>query len=169
MTERPAPAPAGNELIIPALAVGFTLYFFWTVDELGWEAKANGIVVGVVLLALVGILLARIAMKIRRGEARLGFALPGTAEANRQRLWLLLIILAFLAGVHLLGTVLALGLMLLGAMWVLGARHWPSLVGVALVTPLLVWACLMVGIGTRLPYGVFETFMATRMGLGIAD
>lgn len=169
MAERPAPAPAGNELIIPALAVGFTLYFFWTVDELGWEAKANGIVVGSVLLALVGILLLRITLKIRRGEAQLGFALPGPAEANRQRLWLLLIMLAFLAGIHVLGTVLALALMLFAGMWVLGARHWPSLVGVSVLTPLLVWACLMVGIGTRLPYGVFETFMAARFGLGIAD
>jgi hypothetical protein len=171
VAERPAPtpAPAGNDLIIPALAVGFTLYFFWTVAELDWEAKANGIVVGSVLLALVAILAVRLVLKVRRGEARLAFALPGPAEANRQRLWLLLITLAFLGGIHVLGTVLALGLMLFAAMWVLGARHWPSLVGAAVLTPLLAWACLMVGIGTRLPYGVFETFMATRFGLGIAD
>lgn len=163
------PAPAANELIIPALAVGFTLYFFWTVDELGWEAKANGIVVGIVLLLLVGILLARIVARIRRGEARPGFALPGPAYANRQRLWLLLITLAFLGGIHVLGTVLALALMLFASMWVLGARHWPSMAGVAVVTPLLVWATLMVGIGTRLPYGAFETVMARQLGLGIAD
>ena len=37
-----APKPVGQELIIPALAVGFTVYYFWTVEELAWEAKANG-------------------------------------------------------------------------------------------------------------------------------
>lgn len=169
MAERPAPTSAGNELIIPALAVGFTLYFFWTVDELGWEAKANGIVVGIALLGLVAILGVRIALKVRRGESHLTFALPGPAYANLQRLWLLLIMLAFLGGIHVLGTVLALALMLFAAMWVLGARHWPSLLGVAVVTPLLVWATLMVGIGTRLPYGAFETVMARQLGLGIAD
>jgi hypothetical protein len=38
--------PVGQELIIPGLAVAFTAYYFWTVQELAWEAKANGIVIG---------------------------------------------------------------------------------------------------------------------------
>jgi hypothetical protein len=164
-----ARTPAVNELIIPALAVLFTGYFFWTVTELGWEAKANGIVVGSVLLLLVAILLVRIAVRVRQGTAEIAFRLPGPAWANRQRLWLLLLLLGFLVGIHWLGTVLALALLLLGAMWLLGARHWPSMAGVAVAAPLAVWATLMLGIGTRLPHGPFEFAMAALFGLGVTD
>ena len=44
--------PIGQELIIPLMAVGFTAYYFWTVQELAWEAKANGIIIGAILVGL---------------------------------------------------------------------------------------------------------------------
>lgn len=160
---------AGGELIIPALAVGFTAYYFVTVDELGWEAKANGIVIGAVLLLLVGLLVARIALQVARGEASLALGFGGWTEDNRTRLKLLAICVAFLGLLPVLGTTIALALMLLAAMWVMGARHWPSLAGVALVLPLLVWLSLMVAIGTRLPQGPFERAMFALTGLGIGE
>jgi len=163
------PRPAGQELIIPALAVGFTGYYFWTVEELAWEAKANGIVVGAILLVLVALLLARIGWQVSRGEATLGVSLGGDPAADRQRLALLGLCAAFLALLPALGTSIALGLMLFACMRVLGARHWPSLIGVSVVTPLLVWATLIVGIGTRFPRGPFEQAMAALLGLGGAD
>jgi hypothetical protein len=169
---RDAPArkrPAGGELIIPALAVLFTAYYFVTVRELDWEAKANGIVIGAILLLLVALLLVRIVLAVARGRASLALGFGGLTHPNRTRLALLAISALFLAALPWLGTSIALALMLFASMWVLGARHWPSLVGVALVLPLFVWASLMVGIGTRLPQGPFEQAMHALTGLGIAD
>jgi hypothetical protein len=160
-----APRPAGQELIIPALALAFTGYYFWTVQELAWEAKANGIVIGAVLLVLVALLVARLAWRVAQGQASLRFSLGGDAETNRLRLALLGLIVAFILVLPVLGTVISLALMLAAAMWLCGARHVPSIVGVSVVTPLLVWATLIVALGTRFPHGPFEQGMARLLGL----
>lgn len=160
---------AGTELIIPVLAVAFTGYYFWTVTELSWEAKANGIVVGGILLVLVTLLLVRIGVQLARGEASLAIDFGGWTEANCKRLALIAIILTFLLLLEPLGTSIALALMLFAAMWVMGARHWPSLIGVSVALPLIVWASLMVFIGTRLPQGPFERALFARTGLGLSE
>ncbi|WP_270935066.1 tripartite tricarboxylate transporter TctB family protein [Falsiroseomonas oryzae] len=159
------PKPAGQELVIPALAVGFTAYYFWTVQELAWEAKANGVVIGAILLVLVALLLLRMGLQLARGDVSLRATLGGDRATDRLRLGLLGLCAAFIVVLPLLGTVISLALVLFAAMWLLGARHWPSLIGVSLVTPLLVWATLIVGIGTRFPLGPFEHAMAALLGL----
>jgi hypothetical protein len=163
------PPAIGQELIIPALAVGFTGYYFWTVQELAWEAKANGIVIGGLLLLLVGILLARTAWRVAQGQARLGITLGGDPQTDRMRVALMVVMVLFLAALPLLGTSLALALMLFASMWLLGGRHWPTLIGVSILTPLVVWATLIVGLGTRFPLGPFEHAMAAVFGLGPVD
>ena len=93
---RGARKPVGQELIIPAMAVGFTAYYFWTVTELAWEAKANGIVIGGVLLVLVGLLCLRIGLQMARGEVSLRATLGGDPATDRVRLMLLGLCVAFL-------------------------------------------------------------------------
>lgn len=163
------PPPIGQELIIPALAVGFTAYYFWTVGDLAWEAKANGIVIGAILLVLVALLAVRIAWQLRRGEARLAVSLGGEPATNRLRLALLGLMVAFLVALPLLGTSIALALTLFAGMWLLGGRHWPTLIGVSVITPLVVWITLILVLGTRFPAGPFEHAMAALLGLGSAD
>jgi hypothetical protein len=160
-----APKPAGQELIIPGLALAFTGYYFWTVQELAWEAKANGIIIGAVLLVLVALLVLRLGWRVAHGQASLRVSLGGDAETDRLRLALLGLIAAFILVLPFLGTVISLALMLAAAMWLCGARHVPSILGVAVVTPLLVWATLIVGLGTRFPRGPFEHAMAALLGL----
>lgn len=160
-----APKPAGQELIIPALALAFTGYYFWTVQELAWEAKANGIVIGAVLLVLVALLVLRLGWRVAQGQASLRVTLGGDRETDRLRLALLGLIAAFILVLPVLGTVISLTLLLAAAMWLCGARHIPSLVGVAVVTPLLVWATLIVALGTRFPHGPFERAAAALLGI----
>ena len=81
----------------------------------------------------------------------------------------MVVMVLFLAALPLLGTSLALALMLFASMWLLGGRHWPTLIGVSIVTPLLVWATLIAGLGTRFPLGPFEHAMAAVFGLGPVD
>ncbi|PWS36518.1 hypothetical protein DFH01_15335 [Falsiroseomonas bella] len=163
------PPPIGQELIIPALAVGFTAYYFWTVQELAWEAKANGIVIGAILLLLVALLLFRVGWRVANRQATLRFTLGGDPETDRVRLMLMALMVAFLVVLPLLGTSITLGLMLFIGMWLLGGRHWPSLIGVSVITPLLVWATLIVILGTRFPLGPFEHAMAALFGIGPVD
>jgi hypothetical protein len=159
--------PVGQELIIPGLAVAFTAYYFWTVQELAWEAKANGIVIGTILLALVVILLVRLGWQFSKGQASARVTLGGDRETNRTRILLMALMVGFLLALPFLGTSIALAFMLFAAMWLLGGRHWPTLVGVSVVTPLLVWFALIWLLGTRFPAGPFEHLMAAL--LGIAD
>ena len=159
------PRPAGQDLVIPVLAVGFTAYYFWTVRELAWEAKANGIVVGAILVVLVLLLAIRMAVQVRRRAISLHFSLGGDAATDRLRLGLAGICIAFVAALPLLGTTIALALALFASMWLLGGRHWPTLLGVSVVTPLLVWATLIVALGTRFPHGPFERAMAALLDL----
>ena len=159
--------PIGQELIIPGLAVAFTAYYFWTVQELAWEAKANGIVIGTILLTLVVILLVRLGWQLSKGRASARMTLGGDRETNRTRILLMALMAGFLLALPFLGTSIALAFMLFAAMWLLGGRHWPTLVGVSIVTPLLVWFALIWLLGTRFPAGPFEHLMAAL--LGIAD
>jgi hypothetical protein len=159
------PRRAGQELIIPGLALGFTLYYFWTVRELAWEAKANGLVIGGILLVLVGVLVLRMAVQRAGGAITLGVSLGGDAATNRLRLGLLGLAAGFILALPLLGTTIALALMLLAGMWMLGGRHWPTLIGVSVITALLNWFALIVLLGTRFPAGPFERAMAALLGL----
>ena len=63
--------PLGADLVIPALALGFALYFFWSIADLAWEAKANGVVIGAALIVLVVVQVARIALAVAQGRADL--------------------------------------------------------------------------------------------------
>jgi hypothetical protein len=167
--QAPAPAPAAQELVIPLLALGFTLYYFWTVQELTAEAKANGIVIGGILVVLVALLLVRLAMRLKRGEVSLRFSLGGDWPTDRLRLLLFAQVLAMVLVMPLVGTIPAMAGMLLAGMWLLGGRHWPTLIGVSLITPLLVWATLMVGIGTRFPVGPVERLLFRAIGMPLDD
>lgn len=157
--------PIGQELIIPAMAVGFTAYYFWTVQELAWEAKANGIVIGCILFLLVAILAVRVGLRLARGEVSLRVSLGGDPETDRMRVAMLVLVAAFLVALPFLGTTISLALMLFGGMWLLGGRHWPTLIGVSVATPLLVWFSLIYLLGTRFPAGPFEKAMATLLGI----
>ena len=164
---RPPAVPVLQELVIPALALGFCAYFFWTVQDLSWEAKANGLVVGTVLLALIAAFVARIALRVGRGEARLGFAMPGGEGGHhRTRVAMLALCVAFVAVLPWLGTTISLALLLLSLMWLLGACDRRAMAAVAIGGPLTVYLLMMLALGTRLPEGPFEQFIGLLFGVG---
>ena len=65
-------SPRGADLVIPALALGFAAYFFYSIADLAWEAKANGVVIGGVLVTLIAIQVVRTALEVARGKAHHG-------------------------------------------------------------------------------------------------
>ena len=154
-------APLGADLIIPVLALCFAVYFYFSIADLAWEAKANGMLIGAVLVVLIGVQLLRIGVKVSKGEGSLSFErLLAPREALSKRVGLVLITVAFMVALPWLGLTLALVLAMVAALYLMGVRKrshlaWPSL-GVAACAYLMFIAFL----GSDIPHGPVENLIA---------
>jgi len=162
----PAARPAlGGDLIIPVLACGLAAYYFGSTVELVWEAKATGIFVGVILVALCVAQFARMGRQVATGTATLGLGdLVEWTEFNKQRFGLFALVALFVVTLPWVGTTLGLFLLLVAGMWLLGVRSARSLIGVAAVTAATVHLLLITLLNSRLPQGVLQTLLATLSG-----
>ncbi len=162
-----ARASLGADLIIPVLALALVAYYVVSTDELAWEAKATGILVGVVLSALCAfqiLRLLRLAI-IDRGGLGFGGLLAATPN-NLKRFGLISLTSAFIAGVSWTGTTLGLFVLLIALMLVMGVREWKKLLLVAFCTTATVYVLLIYLLGSKLPQGPVERGIAALMGLG---
>ena len=124
----PPKAPLGADLAIPLLAVGFAAYFFWSIADLAWEAKANGVVIGAALVALVAVQLARIAAQVAKGAGDLrADPLWQPREVLAKRVGMVLVTVAFIALLEVLGLTLSLLVAMAAALVIMGVRK-PSIV-----------------------------------------
>ena len=151
--------PLGADLVIPALALGFAVYFFVSIADLAWEAKANGVVIGGILVALVVLQLFRIGLALARKQATLGFQpIWAPRDALGKRVGMVLITVLFIASLKWLGLTLGLFLSLLAALWIMGARG-----KALLIIPLAVSAaaCLLfvVLLDSNIPHGPIERLL----------
>ena len=151
----------GADLVIPGLALAFAIYFFFAIVELSWEAKANGVLIGGVLVLLLAIQIARVGVAVAKGRATLGFeALLRPRDALVPRIGVVLLTIVFIAALPLLGLTLALFLSMAVALMLMGARKpwrifWVSF-GVAACAYLMFVAAL----GTDVPHGPVERAIA---------
>jgi hypothetical protein len=147
----------GADLVIPALAAAFGAYFFFSIVELAWEAKANGMVIGAILLLLVVIQLVRIGLRLRAGEADLGFeTLISPRDALPKRIGLVLITIGFIATMHWLGVTLGMLLALFASLWILGVRSRKALVLVPLAVAACVYLLFVAALQSDIPHGPVE-------------
>jgi hypothetical protein len=147
----------GADLIIPALAAAFTIYFLVTTAEFVWEAKANGVVIGTTLLVLVAAQVVRTVVHVARRHGHLGFGeLAEISPEQGRRLALIAVLCAFVATIDLLGTSLGLFVTMIASMWILGARSARRLLTVALITTVTVYLLFFAFLEARLPEGVVE-------------
>ena len=150
-------ASLGADLVIPALAVAFAIYFFFSIADLAWEAKANGVVIGAILTILVAIQLVRIAMRLRAGEADLGFErLFSPRDALPKRIGLVLITIVFVGTMHWLGVTLGMALALFASLWILGVRSRKALVLVPLAVAACVYLLFVAALQSDIPHGPVE-------------
>lgn len=160
-------AALGADLIIPLLAAGFTIYFLVDSASLVWEARANGTVIGVTLLVMIMVQVARIFLQVRTGVATLGMGEFGRLSRNQiKRLTIIAILAAFVALVPLLGTTLGLFLTTLALMAVLGVRQPALLLGVAAAVAGTVYVLFIAILKTQLPAGVTERLLGSLSGGG---
>jgi hypothetical protein len=154
---RAAKRPLGGDVIIPALGCGLTVYYFVSTGDLVFEAKATGLVIGVVLIAFCAGLFARLLVQLAAGRGSLGLGeLVANHPFNRQRLALAVLAVLFVATIHWVGTTLGLFLLLVGSMWTMGVRRLRTLLAVATVTAAVVHLLLISLLGSRLPLGLLQ-------------
>ena len=162
--ERPA---LGADLIIPGLALAFTTYFLVTTIDLTWEAKANGVVVGIALYILIAAQLIRIGRRVLAGEATLGLGeLARFDTAQKQRVALIVITALFVLTLPWVGINIGLFLTMLASMWVLGERSWRVLLGLSFVTTATVYLVFVKFLDTKLPTGPVEALVNWLAGGG---
>jgi hypothetical protein len=152
--------PQGADLVIPALALGFAVYFFVSIAGLAWEAKANGMVIGAILVGLIALQLVRIGIRVAKGEADLGFSpLWEPREALGKRLGLVAVTIAFIATLNWLGLTLGLLLALFAALWIMGARG-KTLAIVPLAVALAAYLLFIALLQSDIPHGPIERLLS---------
>jgi hypothetical protein len=149
-------SPLGADLVIPALALGFAAYFFVSIADLAWEAKANGVVIGGVLVVLILIQLIRITARVLKHDARLAFdPLWQPRDALVKRVGMVAITIVFIATLKWLGLTLGLALALFGALWIMGARG-KALVLIPVTVAAAAYLLFVALLQSDIPHGPIE-------------
>jgi hypothetical protein len=152
--------PLGADLVIPALALGFAVYFFVSIADLAWEAKANGAVIGGVLVLLVLIQLVRIGVQLARGTGSLSLErLWEPRDALVKRLGMVAVTVAFIVTLSWLGLTLGLLLALFAALWIMGARG-KSLVILPVAVSAAAYLLFVLLLNTEIPHGPIEKLLS---------
>lgn len=96
-TDNPQKRHIGGDLVIPAIALVFTLYYFSTIINSPWTAQVSAFFIGTVLLALIALFAVRNALAVIRGEADLGMhRLTEPVSYLGRRIGLLALTIAFI-------------------------------------------------------------------------
>ena len=154
-------APLGADLLIPLLALGFAIYFFWSIADLTWEAKANGVVIGAVLVGLVVLQLARIAVQVKKGEADLRtdpLWRPGDVFAKR--VGMVLVTVAFIALLETLGLTLSLLLAMAAALAIMGVRKPATIAGISAAVAAAAYILFIAVLNSAFPHGLIEKLLS---------
>ena len=150
-------APAGADLVIPLLALGFAAYFFWSIADLAWEAKANGVVIGSILVALVLIQLALIGLRVARGEADFGTdPLWAPRDVLGKRVGMVLVTVSFILLLQALGLTLALFVAMAAALWIMGVRKPARLLGLSFAVAAAAYLLFIAVLDAGFPHGLIE-------------
>lgn len=158
----------GGELVIPALAIVFTLYFFSTIWDSPWTAQVSAFLVGGILLLVCAIFIARAMFVLRSGEGNLGFAnIFSMDDLYSGRIGLFLTTLGYCVFIDRLGFTLTTFLFLGLSMLLLSkGKNAGFITMVAALMSLGGWAVFIWAFDTRFPRGLFETTMKAVLGNG---
>ena len=152
---------AGADLVIPVLALAFATYFFVSISDLAWEAKANGVIIGSALTLLVLIQFARIGWRIAKGRADLATnPIWEPREALPKRLGMVAVTIAFIATIKWLGLTLGLAAWMAVALWLMGVRNRKVIAGISFVTAASAYLLFIAALDANFPHGPVEQLLA---------
>jgi hypothetical protein len=154
-------SPLGADLVIPALALAFAGYFFVSIADLAWEAKANGVVIGGILVGLILIQLARTAVRaVKQGGGFSFDPLWQPRDALLKRLGMVVVTIAFIATLHWLGLTLGLLLAMFAALWLMGARSRLALIVLPVAVASAAYLLFVVLLQSDIPHGPIERLLS---------
>ena len=153
--------PLGADLVIPLLVLAFAGYFFYSISGLVWEAKANGIIIGTILVVLVATQLVRIAVAVARGKGNLRTdTLWQPQEALGKRIGMVVVTIVFIASIEWLGLTLGLLLGMLASLWAMGVRRPRILFGISVVVAASAYVLFIATLDSAFPHGPIENLIA---------
>jgi hypothetical protein len=153
--------PLGAELVIPALAAAFAVYFLFSVAGLAWEAKANGVIIGSVLLFLIALQTLRMGLQLYRGEAQRALGgLIAPRDALARRVGMVTLTVAFIATLPWLGLTLGLALSVFAGLWIMGVRRRSALVALPLAIAAAAYLLFIALLQSDMPHGPIERLLA---------
>jgi len=153
--------PARNvlgDLIIPAAAFAFAIYYLTTITEVPWISQASAVFVSALLLVTIIIYAVRTVLRVRRGVERIGFdGLLFEIPTQVRRAVLLGLTIAYVAVLDTLGFTLATFVFLFAAIIVLSSVYnWKKAFGVALGSAVSGYVVFILLFNTRFPEGWIE-------------
>lgn len=152
----------GADLVIPAVAAAFAIYFLASVSDLAWEARATGMLVGLTLLGLIVLLIVRVARRIAAGTATLAITgLVGPFPHGRQRAAIVVLCAVFIALVPWLGLTLGLFALTAALMFSLGAGRWRTVLATSGAVSVAAYVLFIALLNTRMPRGPVERLLAS--------
>jgi hypothetical protein len=158
----------GGELVIPVLAIVFTLYFFSTIWNSPWTAQVSAFAVGGILLLVCMIFILRSVFWLRAGDGSLGFAnLFNREDISTGRIGLLATTVGYCVFIDRLGFTLTTFLFLALSMITLAKGKRP--IFILLISATMAfggWAVFIWAFDTRFPRGWFETAMKAVLANG---
>ncbi|MGH8430127.1 MAG: tripartite tricarboxylate transporter TctB family protein [Solimonas sp.] len=150
-------APLGADLAIPLLALGFAAYFFWSIADLAWEAKANGVVIGTALVLLVAVQLASIAVQVAKGKGDLrADLLWQPREVLAKRIGMVLVTVAFIAALELLGLTLSLLVAMVASLAIMGVRKPITVLWISVAVAAAAYILFIAVLDSAFPHGPIE-------------
>lgn len=158
----------GGEMVIPILAIAFTVYYFSTIWNSPWTAQVSAFLIGGLLLALCVLFLLRCTFWLRSGEGSLGASnLVNIDDVKSGRLGLFAATILFCVLIERLGFTLTTFLFLFSSMAILSKfRNLVFITGISALISLIGWAVFILAFDTRFPRGWFERTMQWALGNG---
>jgi len=151
----------GADLVIPALALAFAVYFFVSTADLVWEAKANGVVIGIALVILIAFQAGRAVLRAMRGQGGLGFdPLWRPRDLAWRRIGLVAVTALFIATLPWLGLTLGLWLGMVAQLLIIGVRSWKTLFWLPSGTAACVYLLFIAVLDSGFPHGPIENLLA---------
>ncbi len=158
----------GGELVIPILAVVFTLYYFSTIWNSPWTAQVSAFLIGGILMLVCGIFIFRCGIWLREGEGSLGFAnIFNRGDIATGRIGLLITTVGYCVFIQRLGFTLTTFLFLAMSMIILSKGRRPVFISaISAAMALGGWAVFIWAFDTRFPRGWFEITMKAVLANG---
>ena len=167
MSQDPTDKPRNilPDLIIPALALGFTGYYLTTITEVPWISQASAVVVSSLLILAIVAYVIRTGYRLKQGRETIHFGgsihtLLGYRDTMIRRLGLLALAVGYVGFIDYLGFTLTTFLFLFAAISLLSTlANWKRALLISIASSVIGYVVFLYFFKTRFPMGPIENWL----------